>query len=87
MIFLWNKERILLEGMELAKLKISQELGFDKNVVTGEYKLHEGSVIPDFKIDKDILPMSKLDEVEIVIKNVWDYVSNKMNEQLQNING
>lgn len=85
MIFLWNKERILIEGLELAQLKISSELGFDKNVVEAEYIEKDGKLFPDFKIDKSLIPIKYLDGIDSVIKGVWVEVERITNEKLENI--
>lgn len=87
MIFLWNKERILTEGLELASLKISQELGHDKNVVKAQYRLNEGKLVPDFQIDKNDIPFSMMDQIDTILKDIWTGIEKSIKEKLDNIHG
>jgi len=84
-IFLYNKERIMLEGLELAKLKISQRMGLSKNIVEGCFIIKEGKVVPDFTIDPNEIPLKFKDTAESVVKEVWTSVSQIINERLSNL--
>jgi hypothetical protein len=50
MIFLLNRERILLEVVELARLKIAALLDVDPARVTTRIELNEGKVSPVFEV-------------------------------------
>lgn len=85
-IFLWNKERILIEGLELSQLKISQELGLEKNVVHAQYVSKDGKIMPDFNIDQNDIPDDYLGDVGELISRVWSGVKAGINEKLEHIN-
>lgn len=51
MIFLINRERVLKEMMELARLKIATALNISDRLVTAEIKIEDGKLIPKFKVD------------------------------------
>jgi hypothetical protein len=70
-IFLYNKERIVMEGLQLAKLRISKRLGLSENIVEGDFRIDNGELVPNFTIDKRKVPLSKLDDLEMIMKDVW----------------
>lgn len=72
--FLYNKERVLIEGFQLAQLAISSKLGLKENIVTGDFRLVDGKLIPNFVIDKEKVPLSKLDDLESIVKGAWGKV-------------
>jgi hypothetical protein len=81
-VFLYNKERIVLEGLQLAKLIISQKLGLSENIVEGNFRNENGKLIPNFVIDKQKVPLSKLDDLDSIVENAWKYTSNIVNDRL-----
>lgn len=84
-IFLWNRERILKEGLELTKLKISRALGFDKNVVEGNYTIHEGKLVPDLQINEEHIPDDYKASIGDIIKNTWVEVYQGMAEKIASL--
>lgn len=70
-IFLYNRERIVMEGLQLAKLRISKKLGLSENIVEGDFKIANGELVPNFTIDKQKVPLSKLDDLEMIVKDTW----------------
>lgn len=70
-IFLYNREQVILEGLELAKCKISQKLGLDKNIVNGNFISVEGKLTPNFQIDENMVPLAHKDNLENIIKETW----------------
>ena len=85
MIFLYNKERVLLEGMELMKSKSSQRLGCDVNIISGGYKLHEGKLVPDLNVDTNKVPIGKLNEIDTILSETWGEVSDIIVERLEGL--
>jgi hypothetical protein len=83
-VFLYNKERIILEGLQLAKLRISKALGLSENIVGGNFKNEDGKLIPCFEIDKQKVPLSKLDDLEDIMKREWEKTLKDINSRLEN---
>jgi hypothetical protein len=81
MIFLYNKECVLIDAMRLAILGVSVEIGIGENYIKGQYSVNEnGKIIPCIYIDKEVLPANI--NVKDVIYKVWKIISPIVNKQL-----
>lgn len=81
-VFLYNREQIILEGCYLAQLMISESLGVKENIVRVEFKKEDDKLLPNFIIDKNKIPLSKIDSLEDTIKRVWARVLPQVTNRL-----
>lgn len=85
MIFLYNKERVVIEGFELVKLKIAQRLGLGVNIVEGNFIIKEGKLVPDFKIDIEKVPIEYHNQIDDVVSEEWQKGVILINDRLANL--
>lgn len=85
MIFLYNKERVVLEGLELVKYKISQRIGFKENIVEGGFIITEGKLTPDFQIDVNKVPEEYHENLQEIVTSEWQKGLVVINERLSNL--
>lgn len=87
MIFLYNKERILREALALTKLTILKELGVKEDIVEVKYVVKEGNLYPDIKIEKEKIPLGKLDSIDEIIKESWIRYLDDAQQKLSRLQG
>lgn len=81
MIFIYNKECVLIDAMRLAILGVSVEIGIDKKYIKGQYNVDEkGKIVPCIYINKEVLPENI--NIKDVIYRVWKIISPITNKQL-----
>lgn len=85
MIFLWNRERVLSEVLELARYKISQKLDIPIGLVQVHLKLEDGRIKPGFTVNTKDLPDVSYSQVEDVLSSVWFGVQAILRERLSSI--
>lgn len=71
MVFLWNNERVLVEVMTLARLLISRALGVHPRHVVAKAQLEGNKIIPEFGVETEHVPLSKLDSIGPVTRDIW----------------
>ena len=81
MYFLLNTERVLLEVMELARLRISNELGLPPEKVSVRFSLEGGKVVPFFDVDSDISEL----EVQSAIKAIWGQLLKELSTRINGL--
>lgn len=81
MIFLLNRERILMEMLELAKLKISGKLKIpESEIVAGVTLTKDNKLAPEFKINSAIEANDKI--YAEVITNEWGVLRGELEARL-----
>ena len=81
MHFLLNTERVLLEVVELARLRISRELGLPPEKVSVRLSLEGGKVAPCFDVDSDISEL----EVQSAIKTIWGQLLKELSTRINGL--
>ena len=71
MIFLLNRERVLLEVVELARLKIAGVLMVPSRAVTARLEMKSGSLVPVFDVDAEQAKGPSREELREVIATVY----------------
>jgi hypothetical protein len=85
MIFLLNTERVLLEIMELARLRISQESGVALDQIEARLEAIEHKIIPTFKLAGEIAGALEKSYTEQLMRDVWRGVQIEMVERLRGL--
>lgn len=85
MIFLLNVERVLLEGIELARLRISKESGIGLAQIEARLDIQDGRVVPTFKLAGEIAGALEQVYTEQLMRDVWRGVQVELIERLRGL--
>ena len=85
MIFLLNKQRVLTECLQLAKIKIAEKLGMEMSQVeVGVTRKDDRNLVPSFRLSEQTQFGTK-EEIDACIKTVWEDVKNKISERIEGL--
>jgi len=85
MIFLLNNERVLLEIMELARLRIAQESGIAQAQVEARLEVKGRKITPTFRLEGEIAGALEKSYTEQLMRDVWRGVQIEMIERLRGL--
>lgn len=85
MIFLWNRERVLSEVLELARLRISEKLDLPVELVQVHLKLEDDRLKPGFTVDTASLSDWKYSQIQDVLRSAWTGVQGILGTRLKSL--
>jgi len=85
MIFLLNPERILLESLELARLKIATQVNIVPEKVDARLEIKDGKVIPVFHIIANIDGAWEKNYTEQSMRDIWKEIQPGLAERLRGL--
>jgi hypothetical protein len=85
MIFLLNRERVLLEVIQLARLKIASLLNVPAQAVAARMELKAGMVSPVFEVSPDETKEFSEEAVRNAIASVYDRVMDECATRLDGL--
>ena len=85
MIFLWNKERVLSEILELARLRISAQLEIPVAAIGVKLQLEGDSVKPAFSVAVNDIPDIEPEQLQSTMSEVWRGLRGELIKRLASV--
>jgi len=84
MIFLLNRERVIMEVLEIARFKISKALGVSPRDVKTRVEIQNGKLSPVFDVAKGNLNATE-DEVREAVASIYAGITTELAERLEGL--
>lgn len=85
MILVLNRDVVLLEMVELARLKIAQVFSCDPCLVQAEIGFKEGKPIPTFGVPEVVAEGLDIGDVKEVVSSIYWSVRHELTERLEHL--
>jgi hypothetical protein len=85
MIFLLNPARVLLESLELARLKLAARTNTVPEKVTARLEVNDGKIMPVFQLSCDIAGALEKEYIEKLMRDIWKEGQPELIERLRGL--